>query len=96
MFCLFEYMGTCGLHTDSTNYMRVSWFQVFASMMLQALRCAVLFLHGTSFYVDAHGRATDPLHINALIEVLLSFLRDPTLPKYSCHQVASYNNPVGI
>ncbi|MCO5596319.1 hypothetical protein L7F22_050380 [Adiantum nelumboides] len=60
--------------------------QFFASMLLKALCCTVKLLHGTSIHGGAHVRATDPLHVNALIDILLSFLRDPTLPKYSCYQ----------
>lgn len=60
--------------------------QVFASTLVQAMRCGVCFLQGNSLYLDANGRSSDPLQIDALIDILISVLRDPTLPKYSCHQ----------
>ncbi|KAH7405461.1 hypothetical protein KP509_15G071100 [Ceratopteris richardii] len=58
--------------------------QIFASILLHALRCAVLLWHGTSLRTDAHARVT--FYTNALLDVLLSFLRDLTLTKYPCRQ----------
>lgn len=60
--------------------------QFFASTLVQAFRCAVCFLRGNSLYLDANGCSSDALQIDALVDVLISILRDPMLPKYSCHQ----------
>ncbi|KAJ7514417.1 hypothetical protein O6H91_23G042900 [Diphasiastrum complanatum] len=50
--------------------------QTFADLLVHAFQTAALFLQGNILYTDGHGRQSDALHVDAVIHILMSFLRD--------------------
>ncbi|KAH9300739.1 hypothetical protein KI387_012322 [Taxus chinensis] len=66
---LFEYLMKCPVEEIK---------QVFVALLVQALRCAVKFLHDPP-YSDICASSVDRFHIEDLIDVLLAFLKDETM-----------------